>query len=107
MHYDEEDDTQQTERGAEGADRVEMTPSRFLLAFGLPFVIDGVLTQLIPEAAMFGWVLASWVGFYFLTKGCTTRTQGIVALVYFPFMIVVMVIAAFLAPGFGIPIHGE
>ena len=88
-------------------DRVKMTGEKFLLAFVLPLVMDALLLGVWRDGALVIWGICATTGFVFLTKGCSDRTRGIVALAYFPLMAAVFFVAAMFFMPFAIRIHGE
>jgi hypothetical protein len=84
-----------------------MTWRRVVLALIIPLAVEGILLRLIPDGALLIWPVSALAGFLLLTKRVADERRGTIALVYFPLMFLIFVVAAMFVPWFAIRIHGE
>jgi hypothetical protein len=90
---------------SELGDCAAVTVKKMTLAFGLPVVLDGLLLHLVPHDLFVPWGASAAVGFLFLTQHCGPRTRMLIALGYFPLMILIFFFGSLLVSPLAVTIR--
>jgi hypothetical protein len=86
-------------------DCASITITKAVLGFGLPVLLDATLLRLTAHDLFLPWVGSAIVGFLFLTRRCPTRMRALIAVGYFPLMILIFFFGSLFVPFLAVSIH--